>query len=1837
MSNRLTFSLASLILVCALVLSAVLIPSTAEAADPTFGTASQAPLTFTVDKAIDLIQLPEATDADAGDTITYSLNTPTGVVFTPATRVLSGTPEVVASEQDYILTATSSAGGDTPATLTIKITVLTDVAFPAGTTIEDRRFKVGTAITPFQLPEATDGSGNPLRYALVDAGANSIGNGLSFDANSRFITGVVNEAQVETEYFYRAEDSVDNGYAELSFKLTLVPSSDPVFGPVTISDITGTVGTEITRLQLPTATDADGDAITYALTPDLPAGLDFDSQLRLIEGTPTAPTVDADRTQAAVTYTWTATDADGVAAGHTGNTKTFDINIASASVEPPVDGEDTTPPTFTATAPTTPITIATVVKLTFNEALPADPTLTGNPTAELAKYTVAVAPVAGEDAYNVTITPTPAADLTANVPQTDVTFTVAARDAAGNDIAAGSTFGVTLAARTAPSVANSPPVFREGVPGIKAIVGREMMAQNAVDRAYISRRAAEKTGLLLPSAEDDDNDRITYTLSPDIFNAPSITPGKGVPTSVDLAFDATDWDRKQTLSGTPTAPYKGTITYTADDMQSHPSTADAGRMRKFMLDIMDPVAPGKLEILSATSNYSDDSVTLTWNHLPMRNPYSPGVANDADNADDGGANVYEYEIVVEDPNGNKRTFTTAHVASTSNVQSFTTIENLGGAGPAKVLGVYKFTVAAKNKLEIADTARSMSGAYAHAAKGVPSAIALAKVADPPNQPKPPVVTSNHSAGTITVGWEVPPLAEGNPRPDPTKAAADLVPNAVWWSNGAPITAYNVRQVKIDPTSGAPITSKDHRVSVKDLEDPKDPEHTVGKDDLRAGTYQFRVSAINDAGEGFGSQPTPGSVKQDQSPVFSVGSLPPITVEIGRSLPANLTLPYAIDPNEDAVSYTIAPANTSTPTLASLGITFNVGLRQLSGTIAATAMDGEWTYHYTASDGRNTSYLVQKITVTLPTILIPTASSSSNPIPLGNYTVPAYGFFVLVRDVTGSGTYTPLPSTWVRSGDTSLPDLAWFFGTQPDERGSRTNGGTIALNGPSAGSVAKKDLVFSEVMWGTDSSLAAPVRSQWIEFYNATPTPISLAGYSIQFHRSQVPSGAWANALDIVSNVSAHSIYFPTTDFPGQSGQTNVVDNQGRPGQQRDLVSMYRHLDEVRIQHYHTGNREERDKGIGGWNASQYPTANIQPVHIATPGAHQIVHVTLAKTEPSQRVIISEIGNSGNDAYDWLELHNTSDAEVGINEWELTRVQKDGALGTEHRIVRFPDIKIPANSFVVITASHPENDGNDLAAGIDIRKADADQRNKGVGTKPTNTTAYYSEVSGLKFENNTNRYLYILRNHKDKLGQPGNVEDVVGTLSVEMRGDLLEGFTGYAAHARQLWNTATWPLQGWGARHGDVNNDDGGHGHEDFRAGFVYERQGKNPGINEHNINVRGYTGIGYDRHAAVNLENGGTPGYDRGAIKNAKASDVAGKVTISEIMLATEEGEGPGRVPRATRLPQWIEIYNSSLTNSVNLKNWYIEIQNADSDDLPVTRNLSETVRLTAADVFIQPNQTVIIVSSSGLASDDFPSQRIINLFTTPAYRNTLNLKTRGDSVISQVGFWIQLRDAENNVVDTVGNLGVSRRAGVDPQRRDNFDTAWDLPSLHSVDGHRASLIRIYDSGVARDGLNSVGGPTNPGASWILASDTNFRNVPSLTYYGNHRDFGTPGYRGGGPLPVSLSKFRPERLDDGSIRIVWITESELNNAGFNILRSETRDGEYKQINTKLIAGKGTTSERSTYTFPDTSAKPNVVYYYQIQDVSIDGKVQTLQLSRLKGNVSAAGKLTTTWGELKALQ
>ena len=117
------------------------------------------------------------------------------------------------------------------------------------------------------------------------------------------------------------------------------------------------------------------------------------------------------------------------------------------------------------------------------------------------------------------------------------------------------------------------------------------------------------------------------------------------------------------------------------------------------------------------------------------------------------------------------------------------------------------------------------------------------------------------------------------------------------------------------------------------------------------------------------------------------------------------------------------------------------------------------------------------------------------------------------------------------------------------------------------------------------------------------------------------------------------------------------------------------------------------------------------------------------------------------------------------------------------------------------------------------------------------------------------------------------------------------------------------------------------------------------------------------------------------------------------------------------------------------------------------------------------------------------------------------------------------------------------------------------------------------------------------------------------------------------PLPVTLSHFRAERTNAGVI-LKWTTDSEVDNAGFYIYRSETSGGEFKIVNPTMIQGAGTTGEQNEYTWTDTTAKPNTIYYYRIEDVSHAGVREQLATVRLRGLVSASGKLITRWSQLK---
>ncbi|NOX37229.1 MAG: hypothetical protein GXO78_06805 [Calditrichaeota bacterium] len=107
---------------------------------------------------------------------------------------------------------------------------------------------------------------------------------------------------------------------------------------------------------------------------------------------------------------------------------------------------------------------------------------------------------------------------------------------------------------------------------------------------------------------------------------------------------------------------------------------------------------------------------------------------------------------------------------------------------------------------------------------------------------------------------------------------------------------------------------------------------------------------------------------------------------------------------------------------------------------------------------------------------------------------------------------------------------------------------------------------------------------------------------------------------------------------------------------------------------------------------------------------------------------------------------------------------------------------------------------------------------------------------------------------------------------------------------------------------------------------------------------------------------------------------------------------------------------------------------------------------------------------------------------------------------------------------------------------------------------------------------------------------------------GNYFTFGDDAAGGqDNALPVTLSLFEAEE-DYGKVILRWETSSEINNEGFYIYRAEEISGEYVQINSSIIPGKGNTTESSSYEYVDKDVEGNKTYYYKLVSRDFTGEI-----------------------------
>ncbi len=366
-------------------------------------------------------------------------------------------------------------------------------------------------------------------------------------------------------------DVAGNNAGSLMDEEVVRPSQEPVFDGPAPGPQTYTVGTPV-DLTLPTATafNSESSGEGYALTGpdavppaiDLPAGLAFDPNSRILSGTPTMMEDTStltytfnDSNANTVTLTFTVTVVSGVPAGVT-------LSRAALTVDPEAGGTDT----YTVVLDTQPTADVTITPASDDtDAATVSPALTFTNTNWNTPQTVTVTGV-NDDIDNTGNSRTATVSHTAD--STDTNYE--ASSTAGSNIAS-----VTVTVTDDDSV---PTFSGEGIDAQTYTVGTSIGT------------------VTLPLATGGDG-ALTYTLAP--------------PLPTGLTFTAAD----RTITGTPagTAQAATTYTYTVSDSDADISPADTDSV-SFTITIL-PVAgvtvtPATLSVPENGSSTADYTVVL---------------------------------------------------------------------------------------------------------------------------------------------------------------------------------------------------------------------------------------------------------------------------------------------------------------------------------------------------------------------------------------------------------------------------------------------------------------------------------------------------------------------------------------------------------------------------------------------------------------------------------------------------------------------------------------------------------------------------------------------------------------------------------------------------------------------------------------------------------------------------------------------------------------------------------------------------------------------------------------------------------------------------------------------------------------------------------------------------------------------------------------------------------------------------------------------------------------------------------------------------------------------------
>jgi uncharacterized repeat protein (TIGR01451 family) len=233
---------------------------------------------------------PNVPSSSGGAVASYGVapSLPAGLSLDASTGVIVGTPTAIAAKAAYSITASNSEGS---ATFSLSITVndvaCRNLAYSANPALYSR----GIPIAP-NVPSSSGGA--VVSYALEQP----LPAGLGFSTSTGVISGTPTAITPTAVYTVTATNTGGSTSTTLSITVADVPPSKLTYSANPAVFTKGIV------IAPDTPSSTGGAVVSYAVSPALPAGLNFSTSSGVIAGTPTS-------VAATAIYTVTATNSGG--------------------------------------------------------------------------------------------------------------------------------------------------------------------------------------------------------------------------------------------------------------------------------------------------------------------------------------------------------------------------------------------------------------------------------------------------------------------------------------------------------------------------------------------------------------------------------------------------------------------------------------------------------------------------------------------------------------------------------------------------------------------------------------------------------------------------------------------------------------------------------------------------------------------------------------------------------------------------------------------------------------------------------------------------------------------------------------------------------------------------------------------------------------------------------------------------------------------------------------------------------------------------------------------------------------------------------------------------------------------------------------------------------------------------------------------------------------------------------------------------------------------------------------------------------------------------------------